>query len=222
MQRISPAPPEKFADVSDYMERWKKLKGYPPNSWQTMVRKPKVFRAYRDLHTAVMIDQGEVSKALKFMIAEVVSTAAGDPYCAAHNAENAVEVGGLDTEKVEALAQFRTSALFNAGERAALELADAAGSAPPRVSDAHFVELKQHYSEDAIVEIVSVIALLGWLNRWCMTFATEIEDRALAFGLEHLAQSGWTPGVHAKRPAQRDEKQGEVIPPVRRDGQQPE
>ena len=198
MPRVSAAPPERFDEVSDHMERWKKAKGYPPNSWLTMVRKPKVFRAYRDLHTAVMIDEGELPKALKFMIAEVVSTAAGDPYCAAHNAENADEVGGLDIRKVEALAQFRTSALFDAAERAALELAFTAGSAPADVTDGHFVELKRHYSEDAIVEIVSVIALLGWLNRWCMTFATEIEDRALEFGSKHLAQSGWAPGVHAK------------------------
>jgi len=197
MARIFPAPAERFAEVSEHMERWKKLKGYPPNSWLTMVRKPRVFRAYRDLHTAVMIEAGEVPKALKFMIAEVVSTAAGDPYCAAHNAENAVEVGGLDTRKVEALAQFETSPLFDAGEKAALALARAAGSAPPAVSDAHFDALKKHFSEDAIVEIVAVIALLGWLNRWCMTFATEIEPRALEFGQKHLAQSGWTPGVHA-------------------------
>ena len=199
MTRISPAPQERFDEVSDHMERWKKLKGYPPNSWLTMVRKPRVFRAYRDLHTAVMIDEGELPKALKFMIAEVVSTATGDPYCAAHNAENAVEVGGLDVRKVEALAQFRTSPLFDAAERAALELAHAAGSAPPQVTDAHFAELKKHYPEDAIVEIVSVIALLGWLNRWCTTFATEIEDRALEFGRRHLAQSGWDPGIHAPK-----------------------
>ena len=42
-------------------------------------------------------------------------------------------------------------------------------------------------------------SLLGWLNRWCMTSATEIEERALHFGEKHLAQSGWTPGVHARR-----------------------
>jgi len=200
MARISPAPPEKFAEVSEIMERWKKLKGYPPNSWLTMVRKPKVFRAYRELHTAVMIDEGELPKALKFMIAEVVSMAAGDPYCAAHNAENAVEVGGLDARKVEALAQFPTSALFTPAERAALELARAAGACPPSATEAHFVELKKHYSEDAITEIVAVIALLGWLNRWCMTFAVEIEERALEFAEKHLAPSGWTPGVHARGP----------------------
>ncbi len=198
MTRISPAPPERFAEVSDHMERWKKLKGYPPNSWLTMVRKPRVFRAYRELHTAVMIDEGELPKALKFMIAEVVSTAAGDPYCTAHNAENAVEVGGLDTAKLEALHQFETSALFTPAERAALALARAAGSCPPAVTEAHFTEAKRHYSDDGITEIVSVIALLGWLNRWCMTLAVEIEDRALAFGERHLAQSGWTPGVHAR------------------------
>ena len=197
MPRIAPAPPEKFAEVSDYMERWKKLKGYPPNSWLTMVRKPKVFRAYRDLHTAVMIEEGELPKALKFMIAAVVSTAAGDPYCAAHNAENAVEVGGLDEAKVEALGSFRTSQLFDAAERAALELAAAAGASPAKVTDAHFAELRKHFSDDAMVEIVSVLSLLGWLNRWCMTCATEIEPRALAFGEKHLAASGWTPGAHA-------------------------
>lgn len=197
MTRISPAPPERFEEVSEHMERWKKLKGYPPNSWLTMVRKPRVFRAYRELHNAVMIEAGELPKALKFMIAEEVSMAAGDPYCAAHNAENAVEVGRLDTRKVEALAQFETSALFTPAERAALVLARAAGRCPPAVTDAHFTELKKHYSEDAITEIVSVIALLGWLNRWCMTVGVEIEDRALAFGEKHLAQSGWAPNVHA-------------------------
>ena len=190
MARISPATPERFAEVADTMQRWKKTKGYPPNSWLTMVRKPKVFRAYRDLHGAVMMDEGEVPNALKFMVAQIVSTAAGDSYCAAHNAENAVHIGNTPPEKVKALAQFRASPLFTAQERAALELAFAAGSHPPCVTDQHFTELKKHYSEDAIVEIVAVIALLGWLNRWAQTLAPELEESALAFAREHLAPEG--------------------------------
>jgi uncharacterized peroxidase-related enzyme len=198
MQRISPAPPERFEEVADHMERWKKQKGYPPNSWLTMVRKPRVFRAYRELHTAVMIEQGEVPKGLKFMIAEVVSMAAGDPYCAAHNAENAAHLGGVELAKVEALAKFRVSPLFTEAERAALELADAAGCSPPAVTEHHFDRLKKHYSENAIVEIVAVLALLGWLNRWCMTFAPELEADSAAFAEKHLAPSGWTAGAHAR------------------------
>lgn len=200
MARISPATPEQFAQVADHMERWKKTKGYPPNSWLTMVRKPRVFRAYRDLHTAVMMDDGEVPKALKFMIACVVSTAAGDPYCAAHNAENAVHIAGVPVRKVEALPQFRSSTLYTPGERAALELACAAGNCPPRVTDAHFAELGKYYGEDAAAEVVAVIALLGWLNRWNITLATRLEDSAAAFAQKHLAPSGWTPGVHAGNP----------------------
>jgi len=197
MSRISPAPPERYAGVAEVMERWKKTKGYPPNSWLTMLRKPRVFAAYRALHTAVMMEDGEVPGSLKFMVAYAVSAAAGDPYCAAHNAENAAHIGQLAIEKVEALPQFRTSALFTPGERAALELAHAAGSCPPRVTDAHFAELKKHYSEDAITEIVAVISLLGWLSRWNVTLATRLEAEALAFAQQHLAPSGWTPGEHA-------------------------
>jgi len=197
MARISPAPPERFVQVADYMERWKKTKGYPPNSWLAMLRKPGIFRAYRDLHTAVMMDDGEVPKALKFMVAYTVSAAAGDPYCAAHNAENAAHIAEVAAGKIEALPQFRSSPLYTAAERAALELAHAAGSCPPRVTDEHFAELKKYYSEDAVTEIVAVISLLGWLNRWNITLATRIEGEALAFAEKHLAPSGWTPGVHA-------------------------
>jgi uncharacterized peroxidase-related enzyme len=195
MARVSPAAPEQFAQVADIMERWKRTKGYPPNSWLTMVRKPEVFRAYRALHTAVMMDEGEVPKALKFMVAHAVSQACGDPYCAAHNAENAAHIAGVPLEKVEALPRYGTSALFTPPERAALDLARAAGGS--QVTDGHFSELKKHFGEDAIIEIVSVIALLGWLNRWNITLATRLEDSAADFAQKHLASSGWTPGVHA-------------------------
>ena len=198
MHRIPPAPPERFKEVAEYMERWKKQKGYPPNSWLTMLRKPRLFRAYRELHGAVMMEQGEVPNGLKFMVAHVVSMAAGDPYCAAHNAENAAHLGGVDLEKIEALTRFRASPLFTDAERAALDLAHAAGRSPSAVTERHFDELKKHYSEDAIVEIVGVLALLGWLNRWCTTFAPELEDDAARFAEKHLAPSGWAPGVHAR------------------------
>jgi alkylhydroperoxidase family enzyme len=187
MERISPASPEQFAQVADYMEGWNKIKGYPPNSWLTMVRRPNVFRAYRDLHTAVMMEGGEVPQALKFMVAEVVSSACGDRYTEAHNAQNAATISSAPAEKVQALSQFEASPLFTPAERAALSLARAAGSHPPAVTEAHFVELKQHYSEDAIIEIVAVISLLGWLNRWNQTLATPLEASALAFAQTHLA-----------------------------------
>lgn len=115
------------------------------------------------------------------MVGEVVSNAAGCRYCTAHNAENAAKRGGVAEEKIRALWQYRSSPLFTPAERAALDLALAAGSCPPSVTDEHFLELRKHFSEDAIIEIVAVIALFGWQNRWNDALATELEQHPLEF-----------------------------------------
>jgi uncharacterized peroxidase-related enzyme len=195
MSRISPAEVPADPAIAEMMAYWMRTKGYAPNAWQTMLRRPKVFLAYRNLHKAVMMDESEVPKALKFMIATVVSNAAGDAYCTAHNAENAAHIGGVPVEKVEALSGFASSPLFTPAEKVALALAEAAGRDPLEVTDAHFSALKAHFSEDAIVEIVGVLALLGWLNRWNQTLATTLEPKAAAFAEEHLAKGGWRAGI---------------------------
>ena len=197
MARISPAPADRIAEFQADFDQATKRRGYVPNSWYTHARKPRVFRALRELREAVMSDPGEVPAALRFMVAEVVSNAAGCRYCTAHNAESAAERGKVADDKLHALWQFQTSPLFTDAERAALNLALAVGSCPPAVTDGHFAELKKHFSEDAIIEIVCVIALFGWQNRWNDTLATQLEDHPLEFARKHLAASGWTPGVHA-------------------------
>lgn len=197
MSRISPASAERLAELAADFEKSRKTRGYVPNSWFTLARKPRIFRLVRELRDAVMADAGEILPALRFMVAEVVSNAAGCRYCTAHNAEGAVERGKVAEEKLQALWQFQSSPLFTPAEKAALNLALAAGSAPPAATDAHFDELKKHFSEDGIIEIVSVIAMFGWMNRWNDTLATQLEEHPLHFAREHLASSGWTPGVHA-------------------------
>jgi len=198
MSRLSPASPERLAEFAADFEKSRKSRGYVPNSWLSLVRKPRIFRAVRELREAVMADAGETQPLLRFMVAEVVSNAAGCRYCTAHNAENAMERGNIEAEKLHSLWQFQSSPLFSAAERAALNLALAVGSCPPSATDEHFVELRKHYSEDAIAEIVSVISLFGFMNRWNDTLATQLEDHPLHFAQKHLAPSGWTPGVHAK------------------------
>jgi uncharacterized peroxidase-related enzyme len=197
MTRVSPVPADRLAEFAQEFERTAKSRGYVPNSWYSLARKPKIFRALRELREAVMADPGEVPPALRFMVAEVVSNAAGCRYCTAHNAENVVERGKVAADKLHALWQFQVSPLFTPAERAALNLALAAGGCPPSVTDEHFLELKKHFSEDAIIEVVSVIAFFGWQNRWNDTLATPLEDHPLEFARKHLTPSGWTPGVHA-------------------------
>ena len=195
--RVSPATPEQLAVFADDVAQSTKRRGYAPNNWLPLARKPKILKASRALREAVMADPGEVPSELRFMIAAVVSTAADCSYCAAHNAQYAVEMAGAALDKVKALRDFQTSSHFTPAERAALNLAHAAGKCPPNVTDSHFTELKKYWSEDAIVEMVSVIALFGWLNRWNDTMATQLEAPPLAFAKEHLAPAGWEAGIHA-------------------------
>jgi alkylhydroperoxidase family enzyme len=91
---------------------------------------------------------------------------------------------------------YERSDLFTPAEKAALAFAQAAASAPNAVDEKIATELKQHWSDDEIVEILGVVALFGYLNRWNDSMATSIEAGAVESGEKHLAARGWAPGKH--------------------------
>ena len=47
------------------------------------------------------------------------------------------------------------------------------------------------------VEILGVISLFGYLNRWNDSMGTEMENGAIESGTKLLKQRGWTTGKHA-------------------------
>ena len=72
-----------------------------------------------------------------------------------------------------------------------------AGAAIPNAAtDEMFIELKKHWSEEQIVEIVGVISMFGFLNRWNDTLATPLEDEPIEVGEKFLAGHGWSVGKH--------------------------
>jgi len=101
-------------------------------------------------------------------------------------------------DKEKALWEYETSPLFTAAERAALRVAQGAAQVPNAVTDEDFEELKKHYTDTQIVDIVAVIALFGFLNRFNDTMATELETSPLAVGRRYLAERGWSVGKHAR------------------------
>lgn len=127
----------------------------------------------------------------------MASRASGCGYCMAHTAHTAGRVGIPDT-KEDAPWQYETSPLFSAAERAALRVAGGAAQVPSAVTDEDFDELKRHYSDAQIVDIVAVIAMFGFLNRFDDTMATELESSPLEAGKRFLAKKGWTVGKHAR------------------------
>jgi alkylhydroperoxidase family enzyme len=68
---------------------------------------------------------------------------------------------GLSDEKIEALADYANSPLYDQTERLALEYADTMTVTGRDVSEALFERLRASFSEDAIVELTAIIA---WEN----------------------------------------------------------
>lgn len=68
---------------------------------------------------------------------------------------------GVSEEKIEALADYANSGLYDEAERLALEFADAMTVTGRDVSDELFARLRAFYDEDAVVELTAIIA---WEN----------------------------------------------------------
>ena len=62
---------------------------------------------------------------------------------------------------------------------------------PIKLKKKHFEELEKYFSKEAIIDIVSVISLFGWLNRWNDTFGTTVEDVPKEFVEQKLSPLGW-------------------------------
>jgi uncharacterized peroxidase-related enzyme len=195
--RLKPLPPEHSPELRETFEQYRKTLGFIPNSVLIMQRKPKMVKGLALLLSSIWEPDGAVDRGFKRLLAHVASRSAGCQYCMAHTAGGAL-LFGVDEARVEAVWDYPTSPLFNPGERVALDLALAAGTVPNAVTDEMFTELKKHWTEEQIVEIVGVIAAFGFLNRWNDTMATPLEDEPIEVGERLLAQRGWSAGKHAR------------------------
>lgn len=193
--RLQPLPPEHSPELREQFEMMKKNLGFVPNSILIMQRKPKMAKAFAQMTASIWDPESTVDRGLKRLIAHVSSRAAGCQYCMAHTAGGALHFG-VEDKKLAAIWEYQTSPLFSAAERAALDLAVAGAAVPNAATDEMFVELRKHWSEEQIVEIVGVIAMFGFLNRWNDTLATPLEDEPIEIGEKYLASHGWSPGKH--------------------------
>lgn len=171
--------------------------GYVPNSFLIMQRRPALLRPLIELLSAVWDPHGEVDAGFKRLIAHVASRAAGCQYCMAHTAGGALRTG-VQEQKLAAVWEYRTSPLFTEAERTALDFALAAASVPNDVTDDMFAEMRRYWTEGQIVEIVAVIAIFGFFNRWNDTMGTPLEDEPIAVGERFLAKNGWQIGKHKR------------------------
>ena len=194
--RIAPATRENAKPFDTVFAITEAVMGFAPNSMLIMARDPDLLAAFSELSALIVIRPGRLDPGLKALIMYMASRSAGCQYCGAHTA-NLAALRDVPTHKIEALGQFEQSSEFSEAERAALRFAQAAGQVPNAVGDPEFVELRRHFDEDQILEMVAALALMGFLNCWNATLATPLEAGPRNFAECHLASNGWKIGKHA-------------------------
>jgi uncharacterized peroxidase-related enzyme len=199
MPLVEPLPADHDPRVRELAAFFESTLGFAPNSVLTMMRRPAIARAFTELNRAVMTNEGRVTSELKRLIGHIASTVAGCRYCEAHTIRAAQRFGqaeGKDAQRLHDVWQYAVSPLFTAAERAALNFARAAASVPNDVNADVAAALKAHWDDGDIVEILGVVALFGYLNRWNDSMATTLEAPAAADGASYLASHGWSAGKH--------------------------
>jgi len=195
MALVEPLSSDADEEVAELAKFFNETLGFCPNSVLTMQRRPLIAKSFIALNKAVMDNQGRVTSALKRLVGYVSSNVTGCMYCQAHTIR-AADRYGAEQEQMQNIWDYRTHPAFNEAERAALDLAVAASTVPNGVDDALKMRLHEHWDDGEIVEILGVIALFGYLNRWNDTMGTTLEDGAEESGQKWLSSHGWARGKH--------------------------
>ncbi|MES2787366.1 MAG: carboxymuconolactone decarboxylase family protein [Pseudomonadota bacterium] len=195
MPRLQPLPPETTPELKGHFDFFLGTLGFTPNSVLTMQRKPKLVQAFAQLNAAVMDPDGEVELGFRRLVGHLASKAAGCLYCQAHTLLGAHNFGVSD-EKLADVWNYASSPLYSERERVALDFALAAAAQPNAVTDELFTRLQAHWSDNQIVEILGVVAMFGFLNRWNDTMATPLEHVPLQIAQQAAGEHGWAPGKH--------------------------
>ncbi|MDA0178008.1 MULTISPECIES: carboxymuconolactone decarboxylase family protein [Mesoflavibacter] len=195
MPLVNPLHADHDIETKELADFFNETLGFCPNSVLTMQHRPAISKAFINLNKAVMANEGKVTSALKRMIAWVSSNATGCRYCQAH-AIRAAERYGAEQEQLDHIWDYKTHPAFSDAERAALDFSLAASQIPNAVDETIKTELYKYWNEGEIVEMLGVISLFGYLNRWNDSMATTLEDDAIDSGNQYLGKHGFEVGKH--------------------------
>lgn len=154
--------------------------GYKPNALFTMAKRPGLLDAVLGMVGVTCRGAGHLPEGFRFLIAAEASRAAGCRYSAVHAAHAAAHAGVTD-DRIAALPGYESSPLFAAAERAALRLATLGGRMPVADSTEAFAQARRFYGEDELLEIIGIIAVFGWFNRWNSLIGSDLESEPGAY-----------------------------------------
>ncbi len=215
MAHVAPREAADLAELQPVFDNVAAAMGFVPNSMLTMAHMPQLTVAFSLLANVVFGGDGKtlmqrmaqvmpeqrdaelnLPPELVQLIAFCTSVTSGCRYCQAHTSHSGHRLGAGE-EKFQQVLNYASADCYSAAERAVVALALAAGEVPNGTTAEHFAALKEHFSDRQTVQIVAVISMFGFLNRWNDTMATQLEEAPTAFADGHLGALDWQVGKHA-------------------------
>jgi uncharacterized peroxidase-related enzyme len=179
MPRITPEDESvTSSEYKELLEASKDAMGFQSNDVLTLARVPGLIQGLSLTTKSIYGTDGLITNHLKRLISIVTSSVSGSTYCQAHTVHGA-EKAGIEAQKIAAVWNYENSSLFSDSERTALRIAEAAGVSPVEVTDEQFDNLKMHFDDNQVCEIIAVICLFGFLNKWNAIMLTDIEANPL-------------------------------------------
>lgn len=135
--------------------------------WKT---EPKLMKAVLDFNTAAM--ESGLEHSLLHLVKLRASQINGCSYCVDMHSKEARKDGETE-QRLYLVAAWRESPLFTERERAAFAWTEAVTEiSHGGVSDALYEETRRHFSEEELVRLNAVVAVINVWNRFAIPFHT--------------------------------------------------
>jgi uncharacterized peroxidase-related enzyme len=164
MAAISALEKKQVADVAgEIYEKFEKEGKNVPEWVRVMAHRPEILKEFFELFKTIMAG-GKIEGLLKWKIAYTVSDTLRCPFCVDVTTKMMKTLGATDKD-IEKMKSEK-----DAPEKELLELVREVTKEAQVCNHELFEKLKENFSEEQIVEIVSIIGLFNYINRFNNTF----------------------------------------------------
>jgi len=146
-------------------EKFEKETGRVPEWVKVMAHNPKILKEFTELFKVVM-GEGEIDPSLRWKIAFVVSDSLKCPFCVDVTGKMLKTLGASE----EILGKIKEGKDLPEKEKQVLALVREVTLKANICTPELFDKLKENFSEQEIVEIVSIVGLFNYINRFNNTF----------------------------------------------------
>ena len=147
-----------------------------PNLYRTLGHAPALFKGWLEFAWPLRLD-ATTPRALRELLILRGAQVSGAQYEWVHHRPMALEAG-VSQEKIDALSDWRSTALFDASERAVLQLAEEVTRGPAASADCMAALRRCGFDDAALVELVLTASFYVCVSRFLQSMEVPLETGA--------------------------------------------